>query len=60
MTPELTELPPLDEPKLEPRPLIPLGAVGLMLVEDSPEERAAIKRLLLASELMVVGENKCV
>ena len=57
MTPELTELQPLDEPRLEPRPLKPLGAVGLMLVEDSPEERAAIKRLLLASELMVVGES---
>ncbi|HLG70957.1 MAG TPA: response regulator [Chloroflexota bacterium] len=28
-----------------------------MLVEDSVEERTAIKRLLLASELMVIGES---
>ena len=52
--PTLTEAP-TAEP--EQRPPLPPGAVGIMLVEDSAEERAAIKKLLLASELMVVAES---
>jgi pilus assembly protein CpaE len=52
-----SELRPIEEPALEARHLKSAGAAGLLLVEDSAEERAAIKKLLLASELMVVGES---
>jgi len=53
-SPALTEAP-NPEPGAR-NPKLP-GAVGLMLVEDSAEERAAIKKLLLASDLVVVGES---
>jgi pilus assembly protein CpaE len=33
------------------------GAVSLLLVDDSPDERTATKRLLMAGELVIAGES---
>jgi len=42
---------------VDPRPSAVSGAITLILVDDSAEERLSIKRMLLASELTVAGES---
>src|SRR5579862_1838024 len=52
----MTELEPV---ALEAQPMhdrLP-GVISVLLVDDSSEERAAVKRLLMAGELMIAGES---